>query len=161
VQATPITITGNVVTAPARRKTDAGHSVTSFRVASTERRYVKQLGAWADGNSLFLKVNCWRDLSDNVERCVLKGDPVVITGRLFTREYELDGQRRSSFEVDADAVGLNLAKGTCAFTRTRAAAPTFEVTGPADPSADEDEDDENPSVPLDVDEPLAAEFATV
>jgi single-strand DNA-binding protein len=146
VYATTITITGNVVTAPARRRTESGHSVTSFRVAATERRFVKQSGAWEDGNSLFLKVNCWRDLADSVDRCVVKGDPVVVTGRLYTREYELDGQRRSSFEVEADAVGLNLAKGTCAFTRTRSGAPTYEVNGethPADPAGDDELSDDD------------------
>jgi single-strand DNA-binding protein len=163
VYATPITITGNVVTTPSRRRTDSGVSVTTFRVASTERRFVKQSGLWADGDSLFVRVNCWRDLADNVDRCVAKGDPVVVTGRLYTREYELDGQRRSSFEVEADAVGLNLAKGTCAFSRTRSAAPTFEVTDPGDPPAGDDDFDEDTDTPIGSADPsaLAAQFAAV
>jgi single-strand DNA-binding protein len=130
VYATTITITGNVLTTPARRRIEGGASVTTFRVASTERKFVRQLGEWADGDSLFLKVNCWRDLADNVDRCVAKGDPVVVTGRIYTREYEVEGQRRSSFEVEADAIGLNLAKGTCAFSRTRPSAPTYQVESP-------------------------------
>ena len=129
MHATPITVVGNAVTTPDRRKTESGHSVASFRVASTERRYDRELGAWGDGRSLFLQVNCWRQLADNVHRSIVKGDPVVIVGHLFTREYELDGQRRSSFEIEADAVGLNLAKGTAVFSRTRATPPTYEVNG--------------------------------
>jgi single-strand DNA-binding protein len=163
---TPITITGNVVTAPSRRKTEAGHSVTSFRIASTERRFVKATGAWADGNSLFLSVTCWRDLADNVERCVVKGDPVVVTGHIYTREYELDGQRRASFEVTAEAVGLNLAKGTCAFTRTRSGPPTFEVTEPAGSPAGDGEyrtpaGDEGYETPFGAEDPLSAQLVTV
>jgi single-strand DNA-binding protein len=132
MHATPITVIGNAVTTPERRKTESGLSVASFRVASTERRYDRDLGAWADGRSLYLHVNCWRALADNVHRSVVKGDPVVITGQLYTREYEVDGQRRSSFEIEADAIGLNLAKGTSAFSRTRSTPPTFEVANAAD-----------------------------
>jgi single-strand DNA-binding protein len=123
-----LTVIGNVVDTPQRRKTDGGVSVTSFRVASTARRFDKQEGRWIDGESLYLKVTCWRSLADNVDRSVVKGDPIVVTGRLFTRLYEVEGQRRSSFELDAMALGLDLTRGVAAFSRTRpTAAPTYEV----------------------------------
>ena len=82
---TTVTVIGNVVDEPQRRKTEAGISVTNFRVASTARRYDRQDGRWIDGDSLYLKVSCWRQLADNVDRSVVKGDPIVVTGRLYTR----------------------------------------------------------------------------
>ena len=130
---TSVTVVGNVVDTPQRRKTEGGHSVASFRIASTGRRYDRGEGRWIDGDSLYLKVTCWRALADNVDRSVVKGDPVVVTGRLFTRSYEVEGQRRSSYELEAQALGLDLSRGTATFTRTKSAVgPTYEVDGQGD-----------------------------
>jgi single-strand DNA-binding protein len=128
---TILTITGNVVDTPQRRKTEAGHSVASFRIASTERRYDRNDGRWVDGDSLFLKVTCWRALADNVDRSVVQGDPVIVTGRLYTRSYEVEGQRRSSYELEAQALGLDLSRGVADFTRTKSSGPTYEVNDEA------------------------------
>lgn len=128
---TTVTVIGNVVDEPQRRKTEAGISVTNFRVASTARRYDRQDGRWIDGDSLYLKVSCWRQLADNVDRSVVKGDPIVVTGRLYTRSYEVEGQRRSSYELEALALGLDLTRGVAQFTRSRNAPPTYEVNGEA------------------------------
>jgi single-strand DNA-binding protein len=147
---TILTVTGNVVDTPQRRKTEAGHSVASFRIASTERRYDKGNGRWIDGDSLYLKVTCWRALADNVDRSVVQGDPVIVTGRLYTRAYEVEGQRRSSYELEAHALGLDLSRGVADFTRTKSlGGPAFEVTresgaqdGPASEAADVDAADD-------------------
>jgi single-strand DNA-binding protein len=142
---TILTVTGNAVDTPQRRKTEAGHSVTTFRIASTARRYDKNDGQWIDGDSLYLKVTCWRSLADNVDRSVVQGDPVIVTGRLYTRPYEADGQRRSAYELEAHAVGLDLTRGVADFTRTKSlAGPTFEVAEevgaePDDSSAGDDD----------------------
>lgn len=126
---TTVTVVGNAVDTPARRVLDNGTSVVGFRVASTARRFDRDAGAWGDGDSLYLKVTCWRQLADNVSRSLVKGDPVVVTGRLFTRSYEVDGQRRSSYEVEAQSVGHDLARGTASFTRPPRPQPTYEVGG--------------------------------
>jgi single-strand DNA-binding protein len=129
---TTVTVVGNVVDTPQRRKTEAGHSVASFRIASTNRRYDRGESRWTDGDSLYLRVTCWRALADNVDRSVVKGDPVVVTGRLFTRTYEVEGQRRSSYELEAYAIGLDLSRGTATISRTKSAiGPTYEVEGEA------------------------------
>ena len=141
---TTVTVVGNIVDTPQRRKTEGGHSVASFRIASTARRYDREDGKWIDGDSLYLKVTCWRALADNVDRSVVKGDPVVVTGRLFTRTYEVEGQRRSSYELEAAALGLDLSRGVAAFSRTKSgtAGPTFEVEGENDPGVTPAEPDE-------------------
>jgi single-strand DNA-binding protein len=148
---TLITVTGNVVDTPQRRRTEQGHSVASFRIASTQRKFDRNDGQWVDGDSLYLKVTCWRALADNVDRSVVQGDPVIITGRLYTRTYEADGQRRSSYELEASGVGLDLSRGVAAFSRTKSgAAPTYEVTGEAgaEPTeAADDRDDDTDEAP--------------
>jgi single-strand DNA-binding protein len=123
------TITGNLVDQPLRRRLESGVSVTSFRVASNARRYDKVIDRWVDGDSLYLRVTCWRGLAENVERSVVKGDPVLVTGKLYTRMYDAGEGQRASYELEATAVGFNLAKGTAQFSRAErlSGATTDEV----------------------------------
>lgn len=120
---TVVTIIGNVCDAPARRVLEGGATVTNFRLGSTARRFDRATGSWADGDSVFVSVACWRALGDNVARSLTKGDPVVVHGRLCTRAYEVNGQKRSSVELVAYSVGHDLARGATAFHRVRTDAP--------------------------------------
>ncbi len=120
---TLITIVGNVVDDPQWQKLDSGVTVANLRVASTSRRFDRATGAFGDGDSLFIKVNCWRTLGDNVAHSVAKGDPVVVMGRLYTRSYTVNEQRRVGCELDATAVGFDLSKGRSSFTRNRDLPP--------------------------------------
>lgn len=125
------TIVGNVVDTPSRRVLDSGVCVASFRVASTARRFDRVTNRWADGESLFLKVTCWRGLAENTIASVVKGDPVVVTGRLFTRTYEVAESRRASYELEATAIGLDLNRGRATFKRVSTArAVTVDELGP-------------------------------
>lgn len=118
---TYLTVVGNLVTVPERRRVEStGATVVNFRLGSTARRFDKASGGWVDGNTFFVKVSCWRGLADNVYQSLFKGDPVVVHGRLYTREYQAeDGTRRTSYELEATAVGHNLARGASTFNRTR------------------------------------------
>ena len=51
-----------------------------------------------------------------------KGDPVVVTGRIFTRNYEHQGQSRTSTTLEARSVAADLAHCTVVLTRTRRGA---------------------------------------
>jgi single-strand DNA-binding protein len=130
---TYVTVVGNAVDSPNARRLENGTTVCNFRVASTARRFDREAGKWADGDSLFLKVTCWRQLADNALQSIFKGDPVVVVGRLFTRSYEVEGQRRSSYEMEAVSVGHDLARGVAEFTRTARSQPTYEVTTDTEP----------------------------
>lgn len=134
---TLLTVVGNVVDAPSRRALESGVSVTTFRVASTNRRFDKGEQRWTDGDPLYLRVTCWRQLADNTARSLSKGDPVMVTGRLFTRLYEVDGQRRASYELEASAVGLDLNRGTADFHRvsSRPGATVAELDDEGLPAA--------------------------
>ena len=44
---------------------------------------------------------CWRSLADRVVATLRVGDPVIVRGKLRTREYEKDGQAHSVMEVEA------------------------------------------------------------
>ncbi len=127
---TTITIVGNVVSQPERRRLESGATVVNFRIASTSRRYDKETDRWVDGDSLFVKVACWRQLGDHVYQSIFQGDPIIVHGRMYTRRYEVDGDPRWSYELDATAVGHDLSRGVATFKRKRKVGST-DVTGDA------------------------------
>jgi single-strand DNA-binding protein len=122
---THMTIVGNVVDEPKLRHTKTGVPVASFRIASSSRRYDKESERWIDSERLFVTVTCWRALAQNVGTSLHKGQPVIAVGRIFCREYEKDESVRMSYELDADAVGHDLARGTSVYARV---ARPFAVT---------------------------------
>jgi single-strand DNA-binding protein len=134
---TPVTIVGNVLTAPEwRRTTVTGTFVVSFKVASNSRRFDREHGRWVDGDSLRVRVVCWRRLGENVSLSVQLGDPVVVHGRLYSRDWTDDqGTRRTSYELDAVAVGHDLARGVDKFARRKAAGATDVVNDAASAAA--------------------------
>ncbi|WP_433613870.1 single-stranded DNA-binding protein [Dactylosporangium sp. CA-139114] len=126
---TMVTVVGNVLNAPdCRRLVDNQTLVTSFKVASTSRRLDRADGRWIDGDSLRVRVNCWRQLAENVARSVQVGDPVIVTGRLYSRDWETeDHVRRVSYELDAQAVGHDLSRGRARFARIRPHTATSTI----------------------------------
>lgn len=106
---TPITVVGNIVTKPDRKRV-GDQELIKFRVASNSRRRTAD-GNWEPGNSFFVTVNCWGKLVTGVGAALGKGDPVVVVGYVYTSEYEdKEGVRRSSVEVRATSVGPDLAR---------------------------------------------------
>lgn len=132
---THVTVIGTVVTAPEWRRTNQSQTlVANFKVASTARRLNRESGRWVDGNSLRLRVNCWRRLAEGVVTSVMVGDPVIVSGRLHTRDWTDDaGSHRTHHELEAVAVGHDLSRGRGRFLRNRPVATTGAT---ADPTAD-------------------------
>lgn len=126
---TAVTLVGNVLTAPEWRRTSAtGTYVVTFRFGSTSRRYDKTTNRWVDGDSLRVKVACWRRLGENVFESVQLGDPLVIYGRLYSRDWvDSEDRKRTSYELDAASVGHDLARGVGKFARRKAVAATDSV----------------------------------
>jgi len=124
---TMMTIVGNVVDEPRRRTTGNGHEVVNFRVASTSRRFDREKGCFVDVSTLYVNVTAWRQFGVNVAESIHKGQPVVVTGRYMMREYKVDEQPRSAYELEAVAVGHDLSRGTGTFTRVYSTPSTVTV----------------------------------
>ena len=107
-----ITMTGNLVSDPVRRVTAAGVVVTRLRLASNHRRFDRERGEWISADPVYLDVNCWRQLGDNVAASLRKGDSVLVSGRLTMREYDdaNGGPRRQAYAVDAVSVSPDLCR---------------------------------------------------
>lgn len=126
---TYITIIGNVLSAPEWRRTrNTGALVANFRIASTSRRYDRASGKWVDGDSLRVRVNCWRRLAEGVAASIMVGDPVVVVGRMYSRDWKTDNnERRVTYELEAVAVGHDLAKGRAKFERKKGSTLTTVI----------------------------------
>lgn len=105
---TAVTLVGEVLSTPKSRETRNGNRVASFRMVSTARRFDRTRQCWVDGDRVYATVNCWKQLAESVLYSLDRNDSVVVTGRLRTREYEFEGQRRVTAEVEAGAVGLDV-----------------------------------------------------
>ncbi|HCK79700.1 MAG TPA: single-stranded DNA-binding protein [Actinobacteria bacterium] len=132
---TSITIVGNAVTDVTVASTATGVEYAVFRIATTARRFDRSVGQWVDGDTSFMRVTCWRRLARGVAESIVKGDPLVVTGVLRVREWATEDRRGVSVEIDASAVGHDLARGVSAFTR---AAKRDPLT--LDPAVDQEVD---------------------
>ncbi|WP_435817811.1 single-stranded DNA-binding protein [Micromonospora chersina] len=75
-----------------------------------------------------VRVNCWRKLAEGVAASVAVGDPVVVAGRLYTRDWTDDaGNHRTLYELEAVAVGHDLSRGRARFLRNRPGMTTSTV----------------------------------
>ncbi len=113
---------GNVATQPVYRELAAGASAR-FRLAATVRYWDREKNEWVDGHTNFFTVWANRQLAVNVAASLSVGDPVVVQGRLKVRSDVRDGQSWTSADIDASAIGHDLARGTSAFVRAAKAEP--------------------------------------
>jgi single-strand DNA-binding protein len=112
-----VVVVGNLAADPEYRRLDNEVEVANFRVGSTKRRFDRESGTWVDGQTSWWRVSCWRGLAANTAASLRKGDRVVVVGRVRTSLWEKDGRTGTSLEIDADAVGHDLAYGTSRFER--------------------------------------------
>ena len=86
-----ITLIGRVVATPEVKRTNSGKSVVNFNLAVDRRG--------KDQPCDFIPVVAWEKLADICGEYLEKGKQICVSGRLQTRQYEKDGQKRTAFEV--------------------------------------------------------------
>jgi single-strand DNA-binding protein len=112
------TVSGLVATSPRHLVTQEGLPITSFRLASSNRRYDRTKKAWVDGETNWFTVTSFRQLAINSASSISKGDRIVATGRLKVRDWDNGERTGTSVEIEADSLGPDLTWGTSEFTRT-------------------------------------------
>lgn len=140
-----VTLCGYLGQDPELRHTATGQSVLSMRMATTEY-YVK------DGEKTerteWHSVVCWGKLAEAISKMLVKGSRVLVEGRLQTRSWEKDGEKRYATEVNATNVLVLDSKasrvgdedvGPAPRTRTRKPA-----SSPTEPPADTFNEDDIP-----------------
>jgi single-strand DNA-binding protein len=93
---------GNLTRDPELRQTPNGQSVVSFSLA-LNRAYKDQSGEWQEATD-FIDVVAWGPLAERVSQYLNKGRRALVQGRLQSRAWEQDGQKRSKVEVLANDV---------------------------------------------------------
>ncbi|MFX0581013.1 single-stranded DNA-binding protein [Nocardia nepalensis] len=117
---TVITVIGNLTAAPELRFTPNGVAVADFTVASTPRYRDPNTGEWKDGEALFLRCNLWREAAENAAESLTRGSRVIVTGRLKQRRWQtLDGQNRTTTELEVDELGPSLRYATAKVNRVK------------------------------------------
>lgn len=99
-----VILLGNVGADPEVRALEGGSKVARIRVATSEKYTDKsgnkqELTEWHN-------VSLFKGLADVVERYVHKGSQVYIEGKLRTREYEQNGEKRYATEIIANELKL-------------------------------------------------------
>ena len=126
-------------------ETVAGLPITSFRLASSQRRFDRSQERWVDGETNWYTITGFRQLAINAAASVKKGDRVVVVGRLKIRDWENGERSGTTIEIDADSLGHDLMWGSSAFIRSVSTTAVATADGPAPDAADEFPADEFPA----------------
>lgn len=122
-----VILLGNVGADPEVRALDSGAKVARIRLATSEKFTDK------DGKKVELTewhtVTLWRGLADVVDKYVHKGSQLYISGKIRTREYEQNGERRFATEIVADELKL-LGRANDANDAPQAVAPVAQAPVP-------------------------------
>jgi single-strand DNA-binding protein len=128
-----LTLTGLIATTPRHIVTSEGLAITSFRLASQQRKFNKGTERWADGDTNWYTVTAFRDLAINASQSLNKGDRVVTVGRLKVRDWSNDDRSGTSIEIEAESLGHDLHWGVSQFKRVSlAGSDATEMSGEED-----------------------------
>ncbi|MFF9806026.1 single-stranded DNA-binding protein [Streptomyces coeruleorubidus] len=126
---TMVCAVGRVATQPVYREMASGPSAR-FRMAVTARYWDREKNMWTDGHTNFFTVWANRQLATNTAASLTVGEPVIVQGRLKVRTDVREGQSWTSADIDAVAIGHDLAWGTSAFRRAGKMEPASAPTQP-------------------------------
>lgn len=97
-----VTLMGNLTRDPELRTTPGGQSVCSFSLA-LNRSFKNQQGEWQEATD-FIDVVAWGPQGERIAQYLSKGRRCLVSGRIQSRSWEQDGQKRSKVEVLANDV---------------------------------------------------------
>ncbi|HOO60762.1 MAG TPA: single-stranded DNA-binding protein [Candidatus Mcinerneyibacteriales bacterium] len=95
VSVNKVFIAGNITRDPEIRYTGSGKAVTTLTVAVND--YFSQ-------EASFFRVVVWERQAENCQKYLSKGSPVLVEGRLQSRNYEVNGEKRNVVEIVAQNV---------------------------------------------------------
>lgn len=102
----PVThVVGHLAADPELKFLPTGVAVCNVTVASTPKTFNRQTNEWTDGETLWMRGAVWREYAEHVAASLHKGDRVIMTGRLVSRSYDKDGEKRTSVEMQVDEIG--------------------------------------------------------
>ncbi|HSX46474.1 MAG TPA: single-stranded DNA-binding protein [Patescibacteria group bacterium] len=97
-----VILMGNLTRDPELRQTPNGQNVCSFSLA-LNRSYKGADGNWQEATD-YIDIVAWGPLGERVAQYLSKGRPCLVNGRIQSRSWEQDGQKRNKVEVVAQDV---------------------------------------------------------
>lgn len=113
-----ITVQGLVATTPRHIKTQEGVDITSFRLASSARKYDYSKKRWIDGQTNWYTITLRGVIAENAHASIHKGDRIFVLGNLLILDWDNGERAGTSIELEATAIGHDLSWGKSVFTRT-------------------------------------------
>lgn len=98
-----VILLGNLTRDPELRQTPGGQSVVSFSLALNRAYRDQKTNEWQEATD-YIDVVAWGPLAERVAQYLTKGRRALVQGRLQSRSWEQDGQKRSKVEVLANDV---------------------------------------------------------
>lgn len=85
-----------------------GQARIGFSVAEGHSKFDKQTKEWTDTGTTWFNVTVFGRQAEALAEVLREGEKqrVVVSGKQVTREYESNGETRTSLDVVADSVGL-------------------------------------------------------
>ena len=99
-----VILLGNVGADPEVRALESGAKVARLRLATSEK-YTDKDGKKVEQTE-WHTIQLWRGLADVVDKYVHKGSQVYIEGKIRTREYDHNGEKRYATEIMANDMKL-------------------------------------------------------
>ncbi len=98
-----VILMGNLTRDPELRQTPNGQNVCSFSLALNRSYKDQHSDEWKEVTD-YIDVVAWGPLGERVAEYLSKGRRALVQGRLQSRSWEQDGQKRSKVEVLASDV---------------------------------------------------------
>lgn len=122
----PTTITGNLTGEIHLKELSTGSRVARFRLAAN-RSFRDSEGNWQSTDSLFITVDCWNQLANNVKTSLAQGMPVIAVGTLLTNEWtDTKGEKKQQILLKANHVGLDMNRYVVSSARNQEAGVTVD-----------------------------------
>jgi single-strand DNA-binding protein len=128
-----VTLMGNLTRDPELRQTPNGQNVTSFSLA-LNRSYKDSSGEWQEATD-YIDIVCWGPLAERVDQYLSKGRRCLVQGRLQSRSWEQDGNKRSKVEVLANDVTFLDSRGSDGDDNSSSPQPSSSSSDKPKPSS--------------------------
>lgn len=102
-----VILMGRITADPELRQTTSGIASCKFTVA-VDRGFKNKDG---EKQTDFIRVTAWRATAEFVSKYFSKGKMIIVEGSLRNNDYEKDGVKHYSMDVQADKVSFGESKG--------------------------------------------------
>lgn len=114
--------------------------VATFSVATNEKYKDSKSGEWKE-NTEWHNIVCWRHTAELAEKYIRKGTQLYIEGKIRTRSWEKDGEKRYVTEIVADSIQLLGKKEESAPTQATHQRSQYQTTPLVDGVVEPDDSD--------------------